>query len=103
MDIGRKIEPECFNCGKCCNSYSFWMTNRSFDDDPKEIKKLIEYHNCQPMKNEKGELGIKIPMTFIHLRTVDGDSQCAIQDDKPVVCREYYCGAAIAKGLEKLK
>lgn len=76
------------------------MFNRSYDNDPKEIKKLIKYHNCEPIRNAKGELGIKIPMTCIHLRMKDGVSSCAIHDTKPVVCREYFCGKAIAKGLE---
>jgi len=77
------------------------MSNRSFRDDPKEIKRLIEYHNCQPVCNRKGQLGIKIPMTCIHLRIVDGKSQCAIHDTKPVVCKEYFCEAAIKGALEK--
>ena len=95
------FEPECQRCGDCCNTYSFWLTNRSYDDDPKEIRKLIEYHNCEPMKNKKGELGIKIPMTCIHLRFIDGKSSCHIHREKPVVCQEYYCEKAIQKGLEK--
>lgn len=97
-----KIEPVCQRCGDCCRTYTFWLTNRSFDNDPKEIKRLAEYHNLECMKNAKGELGIKIPMTCIHLKMVDGKSECAIQDDKPVVCREYFCGKAIAKALEGL-
>ena len=95
------LEPQCNRCGQCCNTYSFWLTNRSFDDDSKEIKRLIEYHNCIPMKNAKGELGIKIPMTCIHLRW-DGDkSSCAVHDDKPVVCKEYCCEKIIREALEK--
>lgn len=71
------------------------MSNRSFDNDPKEIKKLMLYHNCEPMRNAQGELGIKIPMTCIHLRVEDGKSSCAIHDNKPVVCKEYFCGKAL--------
>jgi Fe-S-cluster containining protein len=95
------IEPECQRCGDCCRTYSFWMSNRSYDDDPTEIKRLIECHNCEPMRNAKGELGIKIPMTCIHLRMQDGKSSCAIHDSKPIVCKRYHCGRAIEKGLEK--
>jgi len=77
------------------------MTNRSFDDDPKAIKKLIKFHNCEPIRNKQGALGIKIPMTCIHLEMVDGKSTCKIHDNKPVVCKEYYCGRAIEKALEE--
>ena len=96
-----ELTPVCDRCGDCCRTYSFWMSNRSFDNDPKEIKKLIEYHNCEPIRNAKGELGIKIPMTCIHLRNIDGKCDCAIQDDKPVVCKEYFCERVIRKALEK--
>ena len=85
---------DCLRCGQCCNTYSFWMSNRSFDDDPKEIKRLIAYHFCTPMKNAQGELGIKIPFTCIHLGWDNGKSFCKIHDTKPVVCKEYYCGKA---------
>jgi Fe-S-cluster containining protein len=78
------------------------MSNRSFDNDPTEVKRLIEYHNCEPMRNAKGELGIKIPMTCIHLRMNDSESECAIHDDKPIVCKRYHCGKAIEEGLKKL-
>lgn len=99
---GIKLEPECEQCGQCCNTYSFWLTNRSYDNDPKEIKRLIEYHCCEPMKNKRGQLGIKIPMTCIELRLIDGISSCDIHDHKPVVCKEYYCEKIIKKALEKL-
>lgn len=95
------INPECEHCGLCCNSYTFWMSNRSYENDPKEIKKLIEYHNCEPMKNAKGELGIKIPIACVHLRMNDKKSECLIHDKKPVVCKEYYCERTIKKALER--
>ena len=96
-----KLNPICERCGKCCDTYSFWMGNRNFDDDPKEIKRLIEYHGCIPMKNAKGELGIKIPMTCVYLEMIDGKSVCKIHDEKPVVCKEYYCERIIKKALEE--
>ena len=96
-----KLNPICERCGKCCNTYSFWMTNRSFDDDLLEIKRLIEYHGCTPMKNKEGELGISIPMTCIHLEMIDGKATCKIHDTRPVVCKEYYCEKVIKKALEE--
>jgi Fe-S-cluster containining protein len=77
------------------------MSNREFYNDPKEIRRLIEYHGCVPMKNEKGELGIKIPLSCIHLEIIEGKSKCRINDTKPVVCREYFCEKIIKKALEK--
>jgi Fe-S-cluster containining protein len=77
------------------------MSNRSFDDDPKEIKRLIEYHGCLPTKNKKGELGIIIPLTCIHLEFIDGKSRCRIYEKRPVVCKEYFCEKVIKEALEK--
>jgi Fe-S-cluster containining protein len=78
------------------------MTNRSFDNDPKEIKRLAKYHNLELMRHkETGELGIKVPMTCIHLGWDNGKSYCKIHETRPVVCKEYFCGDAIQKGIEK--
>jgi len=98
------IEPICNNCGQCCDSYSFWLTNRDFDTDPKEIKRLAKYHGLILMKHKRtGELGIKIPITCKHLGWKNGKSFCKINDTKPVVCREYFCEKAISKALEGFK
>ena len=97
------IEPICERCGKCCNTYSFWMTNRSFDNDPDEIKRLATYHGLELMKHrETGELGLKIPMTCKHLGWKDGKSFCKIYKTRPVVCKKYFCGKAVELALEKL-
>jgi Fe-S-cluster containining protein len=77
------------------------MTNRSFADDPMEIKRLIEYHGCTPICNAQGELGISIPISCIHLEMVDGKSSCKIHDTKPVVCQNYFCGKVMKTALEK--
>lgn len=95
-----EIKPVCENCGRCCNSYTFWMINRSFDNDEKEIKRLIEYHGCEPIKNKKGELGIKIPMTCRHLEIKEGKSRCKIYESRPLVCKEYFCEKVLKKALE---
>jgi len=95
------LNPKCERCGKCCNTYTFWMSNRSYDNDPKEIKRLIEYHGCTPIKNMKGELGISIPMTCQYLAWEGSKSICKIQDKKPVVCKEYYCGKIIEQALKE--
>jgi hypothetical protein len=95
------IQPECDRCGLCCSTYSFWMSNRSFDNDPKEIKRLILLHGCQPMKNDKGELGISIPIKCSALIFKDGQWTCALGDKRPVVCKEYFCERMIKKALER--
>ena len=80
------------------------MTNRSYDDDPKEIKKLMSYHGIQPIKNAKGELGIHIKGKCEHFEWVDGKASCKIYETRPVVCKEYYCQKAkdLGKKLEEL-
>jgi Fe-S-cluster containining protein len=100
-----QIEPECERCGKCCDTYSFHMSNRFFDDDPTEIKKLIEYHNCTPIRvsNPGGKdfLGIRIPQTCVHLKMVKGKAVCKIHDKRPRVCKEYFCKKVIEKALRR--
>ena len=96
------MNPICERCGLCCDGYTVWMTNRSYDDDPKEIKRLMEYHGIKPIKNAQGELGIHIPGKCVHFEWVDGKASCKINDTKPVVCREYFCAKAIALG-EKIE
>jgi Fe-S-cluster containining protein len=79
------------------------MTNRSFDDDPREIKRLMEYHGIQPIKNSKGELGIHIPGDCKHLlKDSDWKYGCAIYETRPIVCREYCCEKIIKKALETI-
>ena len=95
------INPICERCGLCCKGYTVWMTNRSYDNDPREIKKLMEYHGIKPIKNAKGELGIHIPGDCEHLTEKDGLYGCKIHDTRPVVCREYHCEKIIKKALEK--
>ena len=101
------MEFQCERCGACCDTYSFHMINRFFDDDPTEIKQLIEYHNCTPIRvpNPEGKdfLGIRIPQTCIHLeRDKEGKSVCKIQDKKPIVCKNYHCKKVIEKAVREL-
>jgi Fe-S-cluster containining protein len=87
-----KIKPKCESCGLCCKSLTFWMENRSFNNDHLELKRWIEYHNCIPQKNSKGELGIKVKEPCIHLGwDKNGKSFCKIHDNKPIVCKKYHC------------
>ena len=99
MDI--TVNPECERCGKCCDSYSFWMTNRKFDDDPTEIKRLMEYHNVEAVRGPNGELGVKVKHTCIHLEWVDGLAKWKIYDTRPLVCQEYSCRKIIEKAIAK--
>jgi len=79
------------------------MTNRSYDDDPTEIKRLMEYHGIKPLKNAKGELGIHVPGKCDHFEwQADGKAGCKIYETRPVVCKEYYCDKIIQKALKKV-
>ena len=77
------------------------MTNRSYDNDPDEIKLLIAFHGLIPVRNKKGELGIHIPSECIHFEMIDGKSSCKINDTKPKVCRDYFCEKVITKALQE--
>jgi Fe-S-cluster containining protein len=145
MNCQNEINPICERCGLCCDGYTFWtdkdydtfkkelellaknesiifwMPNRSYDNDPKEIKKLIEYHGIKPLrnkdgnlgisvlskdvqllKNKKGELGIHIPEKCKYFEWIDNKAFCQIHSTRPIVCREYYCEKIIKKAVEKL-
>ena len=78
------------------------MTNRKFDDDPTEIKKLIEYHNCIPMRRHDGVLGIQNPLTCKYLKTKKGKCLCMIQDEKPKVCADYFCKKVLDKAVKEI-
>jgi hypothetical protein len=77
------------------------MKNRSFDDDPQGIKELIRYHGCIPMKNAEGELGIRIPMPCKHQYEEDGKVYCRIWENRPPVCKNYFCEPIIKTALEQ--
>jgi len=139
------LNPICERCGLCCKGYTFWLTgkpydsgkkelelikseyitfwmeNRSFDEDTTEIKKLMSYHNLTPLRREDGILGINVLLSVIKFRqnirgelgihipgdcnylTKDKDNNygCAIHEKRPIVCREYACEKIIKKALEK--
>lgn len=95
------IQPVCQRCGLCCDGYTFRMTNRSFDNDPMGIKALMEYHGLKPLRNSKGELGVNIPGKCIHHEKRDGKSFCKIHENRPQVCRNYFCEKVIKKALEE--
>lgn len=97
------MDIQCERCGKCCDTYSFWLgKNRLADDDKLEIARLIKYHGCEPVKNEKtGELGIRIPITCEHLDLQDGKAVCKIYETRPVVCKNYFCKKVIEKAIKK--
>ena len=93
------IEPTCDRCGLCCSSYTFWMSNRSFDDDPKGIKRLMNLHAIEPVRNKEGELGACIPIRCKAM-IFDGEHwACGIYKNRPVVCKEYFCERMIKKAL----
>ena len=146
QDNTRDLNIECERCGLCCTGYTFWtdknydefkpeldrlsllheyiiflMPNRSFDNDTKEIKRLMRYHNLIPLrgengelgisvsvkevkifKNSKGELGVHIPGQCEHFERIDKKASCKIYETRPVVCKEYYCKKIIDKAVQKL-
>jgi Fe-S-cluster containining protein len=95
-----ELEPKCEQCGLCCQGYTFWLTNRSFDNDELGIKKLMEYHGLTPLRNAKGQIGVHIPGDCVHIDKSNGKFRCKIYETRPVVCREYFCEKVIKKALE---
>lgn len=93
---------ECKRCGKCCSSFFLALDNIPIDQDEKEIARLASYHGCEPMEYN-GKLAIKVPNPCKHLSwDEDGKAVCLIYENRPIVCREYFCQKAIKAGIVDL-
>lgn len=74
----------------------FAMDNRPIDSDDKEIAKYISLHHCEPMRypTPKGDvLAVKIPLVckWLVFDEEKGFYKCKDYENRPVVCREYFC------------
>lgn|SRR4030042_4231629 len=104
MENKNEIVLECERCGKCCKSTFLALGNIPIDGDTKEIGKWLLYHNIEPMKYKIGDqevLAANIPLSCKYLDMDADKCICKIYNDRPVVCKEYFCQKVINQIMNK--
>jgi Fe-S-cluster containining protein len=98
------MDPKCQRCGNCCKSPFIVMENIKLDDgDPRELIRYYTYHSCEPMEKEiqgKKVLAIRIPIPCKHFN--QEQKTCMIYENRPVVCKEFFCKKVIEKAVIKV-
>ena len=88
---------KCLRCGQCCISAFFADAAVPIGEDPKEKARWWQYHHCEVVPYPKGDkfaMGVRVPLTCMHLIYRDGQYSCKIYDKRPVLCRDYFCPRA---------
>lgn len=77
----------CTRCGHCCKTVRLFWPN---DPDSISLAKIrgLKIVNTTP---ENYFITIEIEKDCPHLRQVDGKYECAMQKNKPKICRDFYC------------
>lgn len=74
--------------------------------DEKEVGKWFDYHRCETMKypTPNGDvLGVKVPISCKHLDyNAEEGYFCKIYDQRPIVCKEYFCKTVTEKFVKAL-
>lgn len=92
------LNMECLRCGKCCNEFSFESSNLKQEDIEKIFPDIFDKH---PIKVKK-ILGCNLKVAFIG-KCVNYDSAnkaCLIYDQRPQLCRDFYCSKAMLCGQD---
>jgi Fe-S-cluster containining protein len=93
------IMPECNQCGKCCLKTYISLDNIPVDKDEKELAKWLHYHGVR-VYNKNGNLAIELPSSCKHLEKLsDGKYNCKIYEQRPVICKEYWCKEMIDREI----
>jgi len=97
-----EIKPKCKKCGGCCKSPFIAFEGIDLDKgDPLELVRYYNYHNFDPMQKVIGGkrvLCIRIPIPCNYLDEETG--LCVIYDNRPIVCRDYFCEKAIGDAIK---
>ena len=93
--MSKNAELICERCGYCCSSAFFVLSDQD-TEDKKELGRWFSYHHCDvmPYPTPNGDrLGIRIPLVckYLSFDKEKGVYQCTIYDERPLVCREYFC------------
>jgi len=95
MTDRKRVELECKRCGYCCSSAFFFLPDQGVNDK-KELGRWFSYHHCDvmPYPTPEGErLGIRIPLVckYLGFDKEKGLYECTMYENRPVVCKEYFC------------
>jgi Fe-S-cluster containining protein len=99
---------ECLRCGKCCKQTFFALRDVPADKDKREIGKWAEYHSVKTSRYKIDGidyLAVSLPGECKYLRQKKGKYYCYIYDERPNVCKDYYCQTAkdFSDALEKVR
>ena len=83
------------------------QVNIPVDKDEKEIGRWLFLHHCEPMryKTPQGDvLAVNIPLVckWLEYDEIEGKYRCKDYENRPVVCREYFCKRAIDEIVQEL-
>ena len=84
----------CNRCGKCCQSTFFALRDVPVNKDTREIGRWASYHGVKTMKypiDGIDYLAVSLPNPCQFLEEKDGKCSCIIYENRPNVCKEYYC------------
>jgi len=86
---------KCERCGYCCSTAFFFLSDQGMEDK-KELGKWFSYHHCDVMSYptpDGDRLGVRIPLVckYLGFDKEKGVYQCTIYEERPLVCREYFC------------
>ena len=87
----------CKRCGNCCRSTFFALMNTPYDKDEREVGKWAMYHGVETARHRSNGidyLAISLPGDCKYLIETDGVCSCKIHNDRPIVCKDYYCKKA---------
>jgi len=98
---------ECKRCGRCCSSAFLALHNILVEDDKQEIAQWLKYHGCEPMHypGKDGDvLAVNIPISCEHLSSETGTRKavCLIYENRPNVCKNYFCKPVKDECVRKL-
>ena len=82
---------KCNRCAYCC---TFAKIRLPANDD---TARWLEYHGCRT-KTIGDKLWVIIPTLCKYLNRIDGQYTCTIYDNRPQVCKEYFCNESRVDG-----
>ena len=87
-------KPTCQRCGQCCASAYVALSDVLIDNDEREIVRWLQLHNVEVMKrpSENGDVAaINIPIPCSNLIKINGTAACSDYENRPEICKSYFC------------
>jgi len=91
-----KVEDLCLDCGHCCNG-------NIFPELTVEKEKWKYFNNLKPVFNPSKNIDFsKSKMAMQSCQNLDSCNLCTIYENRPNVCKEYFCGLILSVRRNKL-